>query len=118
MPPLRIFECMLPVCTFLDDPLGGGVTDSISEGKIEAPANLIDKIIHIAFMTAIIITGEKNSMVIVHEHPAGKVNRFYSGEKSVVVYVSGKIVGHQEYEFESQQADHTRFHIAEHTILI
>src|SRR5690606_17413616 len=77
MPPLRVFECMLTQCTFLDYPPCRRITNSVTKSKIQSPANLVDEVIHIAFMATIVITGKENAMVVIHEYPAGKMDCFY-----------------------------------------
>src|SRR5437588_6814498 len=74
MPPQHILVRLFILGAIQHQPIRPGITYSVAEHQIESPSYLVDEIVHVAIQAAVIVAGENHALLVVHEHPASRMD--------------------------------------------
>src|SRR5260221_788384 len=82
MAALEMLEILLQPGAAGEEPVGFGIADAAREREVQPKARFVDEVVHIGFVTAIIIAAEKGAAAPVQEHPMGEMDCTDACERS------------------------------------
>src|SRR5262245_34306650 len=94
----EVLELLLVFCPAAQQPVGPRITHAIAEDEVQAPANLVDKVIHVAFQATVVVACEEDALLVVEEYPAREVDRAHAREISPLVNMPAGVVQHPQEE--------------------
>src|SRR5580765_7176604 len=87
VPAQEVLELLLVLRPMKQQPVGPRVANAIAEHEVQAPTDLVDKVVHVAFQAAVIVACEENPSLVVQKYPAREMDRTHAREMPAVVNV-------------------------------
>src|SRR4051812_17673061 len=73
--PRVVLERLLDARAAVDEPARPRPADAVAEQQVQAPAHLVDEVVHVALMAAVVVAEEDDALLVVEEEPVRKVDR-------------------------------------------
>src|SRR5437879_6559689 len=118
MPKYVVFELLFVRRATFDEPICPGIAHAIAEQQVQAPADFVDEVVHVAFQRAVVIAGEKHLLSRIDEDPAGEMNRLYPGEVAAVVEVPPAVIDHGQQRYRGPAPKQPGFQAADDDVWI
>src|SRR5690348_4985239 len=114
----EILELLLVLRALKKQPVSCRITNPVAEHDVQPKRNLVDEVVHVAFKTAIVITAKDESLPVVDEHPARKVDRRHTREMTTRVDVSRRVFNQPKQRHERPTPEESRFQTAHRSKLV
>src|SRR4029077_4020967 len=92
VPADEMFKFLLVLGAIQDQPITTGITYAVAENEIQTPGDFVDKVVHVAFQAAVIVTREEESLLVIEKYPAREMNAFDASKKPSVENVPRAVV--------------------------
>src|SRR4029077_3742687 len=118
MPADEMFKFLLVLGAIQDQPITTGITYAVAKNEIQTPGDFVDKVVHVAFQAAVIVTREEQSFLVVEKYPAREINAVDRGKEAGVENVPRAVVQNPNQKSYGPAAKQTRLYAAQGAKLV
>src|SRR5262249_51786353 len=93
-----LFELSFVAAAVEEQPPGPRIPDAVAEDDVQAEADLVDEVVHVALEAAVVVAGEEDPSRAGDERPPREMNRAHASQTTARVDVSGTVVDRKQHE--------------------